>query len=881
MMRQLDKLRLRLRSLFFTSRADRDLARELRAHVDEEAAANIAAGMPPHEARAAAARAFGSAVLVEEQCRDTRRVALVSNLARDVRYALRGFARQPGLFAAAVASISLGIGAILTIFSLANSLLMAAPSASDPHSLVVIRMDNGSHVSYGAWRALHERGVLGGLAGYRFEQSVNWRNGDESTTLLPLLVTANFFDMLRVPFSSGRGFTAAEAAAERHPRLVVVSYGFWQRSLAADPHAVGRTLTINGEAYTITGVLQRGLRSVTGFGISPEVYLPLSQELYPIDQPRSGAAQLIGRLKPGQSVESGRAALDAAAGQMARAEAKPEFKRVAEFASVGGLAQVVDLPGVGAFFAVLLAMSGLVLAIACANVASLLLARGLVRRREMAMRVALGASRGRLVQQLFAESLVVALAGTAAGAVLTALAFIGLSNVALPVPIPLELHLSLDWRVLSLALFVVIFATCATGTAPAFQSTRRAVIGSIKAEERYVISRRLTVRSALLVGQVAVSVVLLVAALLFARSLMRAGSIDPGFDVDRLLVAQVSFVEGRQGPRERPSIEQVIARVRAVPGVEAASFSQGVPLTVFSGSSTGTDMRIEGRESAVRVDYDGNRVGPGYFTSMGIRLHRGRDFSTEDRVGAPPVVIVNEEFARRYFPGEDPLGRRILDPERKDSTVQIVGVVSNGKYHTLAGSDRPAVYEPALADPTPDRLMHIVVRGSARPETLMASVRRAVLDADGSASVTLTPMRQAIAFAVVPSRMGSMFLGLMGGFGVVLAMVGLFGAVSFAVSRRIREIAVRLALGASRGQVLTLVLRSAGVLVLSGVAAGLAVAWLITAPLAAFLVSGISATDPLSFAGAAAVLIVASLAAIWAPAARAIRVAPATALKVE
>jgi putative ABC transport system permease protein len=640
-------------------------------------------------------------------------------------------------------------------------------------------------------------------------------------------------------------------------------------------------LTINGEAYTVTGVLRQGLRSVTGFGVAPEVYLPLSRELYPIDQPRSAAAQLIGRLRPGQSVAAGRAALDAVAAQMARGDAKPEFRAVEAFERVGGLAQVVDLPGVAGFFAVLLGMSALVLAIACANVAGLLLARGLARRHEIAMRLALGASRGRLVQQMLAESLVVACAGAAVGSLLTALAFSALSTVTLPVPIPIELHFALDWRLLALAAAVVAFSVCATGVAPALQAARPHLMRSIKFEERHFIARRLTLRSALLVGQVAVSVVLLVAALLFARSLVRAGSIDPGFDVDRLLVAQVSFVEGRQGPREQPAIAGIVERIRSLPGVVGAGFSQGVPLTVFSGSTTGTPLRFEGRPSDVRVNYDGNRIGPGYFGAMGIRVLRGRDFSSADRAGAPQVVIVNEEFARRYLPGEDPIGRRMTDPQRKDSTVEIVGVVSNAKYHTLAENNDAALYEPGLADPTPDRLIHVVVRSNAAPETLMPSVRRAVLDADGSASVTITPMRQAIAFAVLPSRMGSMFLGLLGGLGVVLAMVGLFGVVSFAVSRRAREIAVRMALGASRGQVLALVLKSSGTLIIAGIAAGLALAWLITSPLASFLVSGVSPTDVVSYAGAVAVLLGASLAAIWGPAMRALRVAPASALRTE
>lgn len=882
MTRQFDKLRMRLRSLFRSSRADRDLARELRAHLEEEIAANIAAGMNRDDARRAAGKAFGSVASVEELCRETRQVSRAHNLLRDARYALRTLAKQPGLIAAAATSIALGVGANLTIFSLANSLLLVVPTADKPEELVSIRTSNGSHVSYRGWQQLNESGVLAGIAGYRLEQSVNWRSGNESVTLVPFLVTANFFEVVRVPVAQGRGFTSAEADADRNPRLVVVSHKFWERQLQRDRQVIGRTLILNGEAYTVTGVLPDGLRSIAGFGLAPEVYLPLSRELVrTLDQPRTAAAQLVGRLRPGQTVAEGRAAISAVALRVGETEGDAEFKSIREFARVGGIAQVREMKEVGFFFLVLLVVSGLVLAIACANVAGLLLARGLTRRREIALRIALGASRGRLVQQLLTESLVLTIAGAIVGGAVTAFGFLLLSRISLPLPIPVELHFALDWRTITLALGLVVFSTFVTGLAPALNATRPALLPAIKLDERHFVVRRLTMRSLLVGGQVAVSLVLLVAALLFVRSLTRATTVDPGFDVDRLMVAQLSFVEGRQGLPSRLSVEDIVERVRAIPGVAAAAFSEGVPLTIFSGSQTGTFVTIEGRRDRARVDFDSNKVGPDYFKTMGIRLVRGRDFTSADRVGAAPVIVINEEYARRYFPGVDPIGLHVSEPDRKGPGDEIIGIVSNGKYRSLAEAHDAAIYEPFLADRTPDRLVHVLVRTAAAPETIGPAVRQAVLAADGSTAVTLTPMRQALAFAMLPSQMGSALLGLLGGLGTLLAMVGLFGVVSFAVSRRTAEIAIRMALGASRQAVLRLVLKDTGRLIGAGALVGLLLAWLVTMPLSAFLVAGVSPADPLAFAGATFLLTLASIAAIWRPATRATRIAPMTALKLE
>ncbi|HUR20183.1 MAG TPA: ADOP family duplicated permease [Vicinamibacterales bacterium] len=881
MSRHFDKLRLRVRSLFRGSDVDRELARELRAHVEEETAANIADGMSPDQARRSAMTAFGGVSSVEERCRDTRRVSRIENLGRDLRYAIRTLVRQPGLLITATTSIALGVGANLTIFSLANSFLLAVPTAEKPEGLVHIRMNNGSHVSYPAWKWLDQSGALAGVAGFDFEGTVNWRNGTDSITVAPLLVTANFFDTLRIPITHGRGFTAAEAQAERRPHLVVVSHGFWRRYLQSDTAAVGRQLMLNGEAYTVTGVLPERYRSIAGAGLAPDVYLPLSDDLVPsLDQPNRLIVQLVGRLREGQGLAAGQAALGAVVARIG-AEPAPEFTAIRSFASVGSFSQIhiQDLEAVSAFALVLLVVAALVLAIACANVAGLLLARSLARRREIALRISLGASRGRLIQQLLTESLVLTSAGAVMGGALAAAAFVGLTRVALPLPVPVELQFTLDWRTVSLAFGLIAFSTCITGLVPALQATKPAQLPAIKLDDRVVESKRFTLRGLLVAGQVAVSMLLLVSALLFVRSLGTALTLNPGFDVDPVLTARLSFVEGHQGSAEHQTIEDIVERIRAIPGVVFAAPAQGVPLTMAAGSRTGTDLNVEGRDAPVRVEYSSNGVGLDYFKTMGIRLVAGRNFTDADRRGAA-TIIINEEFARRYFAQLNPIGRRISDPQRKDAGREVIGVVSNGKYRSLSEDQEPAVYTPFLRG-GPQRYTHILIRSTGVPDTLIPAVRSAVLSVDGSTAVTVIPMRTALAFALLPSRIGSLLLSLMGGLGTMLAMIGLFGIVSFTVSRRTAEIAIRMTLGASRKTVLLLVLRDAGRLILGGAIVGLVLAFLVTMPLSAFLVSGVTTADPWSFGGATVLLLTASVAAIWRPAMRAVGTEPWKALKTD
>jgi predicted permease len=882
MQRWIERVRLRARALMRGRELDAALQREIRLHLEEQIDENLATGMSPAEARASAMRAFGPVARIEEECRDTRGVAFWHNLLQDLRYTLRALARQPLLAFAAVASIAVATAANATIFNIANELLLGTPTASRPDRLVRIRMGSGSHVSYGQWADLRGSGALAGLAGYQVESDVNWHGPDRSITLIPLLVTANFFDVLGAPLAMGRGFTEAEARAELDPRLAVISHGFWRTRLGSDPQVLGKTLVLNAEPYTIVGVLPQDFRAIPGYGLAPEIYLPLSRGLVPdLSATNAAAVQLLGRLHDGQQPGEGRAALAAAAQRLAPRYDNARFGTIQQFSPVGGLGQIKDFSEISAFFAVLLVAGGLVLAIACANVAGLLLARSTVRRREIAIRVALGASRARLMQQLLTEGLWLALFGTACGLALMAAVVGQLASVSLPIPLPLELHTGFDARVLGYSLVMLVVTTVLCSFAPALEATRPSLVPALKQEDPQYVHRRWTLRALLVIGQVAVALVLLLTALLFLRNLTRARGADPGFNTSTTLAAQIGFVEGRYTRETRAAfLESAVARLRAQPGVERAAYTSGLPLTLRSGMTTGVDLRIAEGGAEFPAQYEVNLVGPEYFAAMGIRVTRGREFRTSDGPGAPIVAIVNEEFARRYAPGGDLIGRHLLLPGPGASyPAEVVGVVANSRYRTIGEEQKAAVYEPYLQRGNRGRIVHLVVRTKGDPAAAVTDVQRILTQMDPSAAVDVQTMRSMLAFAFMPSQVGAALLGIVGTIGLALAMVGLYAVMSYSVGRRTAEIGIRMALGASRAAVLRLVLSDAAILAGGGIVLGLGIATFVTRPLAMFLVRDLSASDPVSFGATAVLLVFVSLAAAWTPARRAIRIDPATALR--
>jgi predicted permease len=884
MRRLLDRLGHRVRSLVRGTAVDRELERELRFHLESQIEENVAAGMTRDDAHAATLRSFGPRVRAEEACRDARRITWLTSVGQDLRYSRRSLGRQPLLVVAAMLSIAVGLAANTIVFGLGTELLFTPPSASQPDRLVNIRLSHGSHVSYVHWRALDQSGALEEVGGYQIEQDVTLGLGGSLTTALPLIVTANYFELLDVPFAMGRRFSAEEALAERDPRLAVVSHGFWSRRLGGASDVLGRVVLINGNPYAIIGVLRADFRSVPGFGVVPELYLPLSKSLMPdLDDPYAAAVQLVGRLRPGQRLEEGRAAFATA---VTRLPPRPGERpaSLGQFSSLGGASEEF---GGTTFFVVLLVVTGLVLAIACANVAGLLVARGTVRRRELAVRAALGASRRRLAQQLLADGFWLALGGTAVGLVVTAFVLTLVSRVELPVPVPIVLNPHIGGSLLWYALGLLAVTTVVSALVPALTVSRQSVTSALRTDQPQYGHRRITVRNLLVVGQMAVALILLTTAGLFIRNLALTHTLDPGFDMRRLLVAQVTFPPGRHSRETRlAALDTALTRLRALPGVQHAAFARGVPLTMRSGFTSVADLGIDGERGTVPAMYEENWVSPGYFATMGMRLLAGRDLAATDFAGSPAVAVVSHAFAERYLSGRDPVGVRLVLPGPPNTTgipTLVVGVVSDGKHRTIGEPQRAALYSPYAQNMGRSGTMtQFLVRTSTDdPSTAVRPVSDALAAPDPSLAVDVQTMESALAFAFLPSRVGALLLGVSGGLGLLLALVGLYAAVAFAVSRRTAEIGIRRALGATGAAVIRLVLGDWAWLVLTGIGVGLTGAWFITRPLAQFLVDGLSATDPVSFVATPVLLAALSAAATLVPAMAALRVDPARVLRNE
>ena len=881
MLRWLHIIRLRLRSLVRRNHLDAELNRELHAHLDQQVEEYTSRGMAREEAVRVATSMFGGLERVREEARDARGTSVIENIGRDLRYAFRGLLREPMLLIAATVSIAVGAGSNLAVYTLAREFVFAAPDVRRPDEVVQFQVSHGSHAGYQRWLDLDASGVLDGVAGYSYDKEINWRNGDVTSSLIPMLVTANFFEVTGVPLAMGRGFTELEARAELNPHMAVVSHQFWQTALNADSSVLGRVLTLNNESYTIIGVLAPGLRSVAGFAIAPGVYVPLNRSLVPeLLTPNASIVKLLGRLKPGQTLEQGRATVDAVDRRLGRLAGDSVYAGVQEFSRAGGLGGPKAFKVIGGFFTLLALVSLMVLIIACANVAGLLIARGTRRRQEIAIRLAIGGTRSRLVQQFLVEGFWLALVGTAGGMLLS-FAFMRLANsVSLPVPLPVELRLAPDPVLFMVAVGIVFLSIVFCAVLPAIGATRLVLVPALKKEEPFHASRRFTARGMLLTGQVMVSTVLLVTAFLFLRNMARSQVTDPGFEIQHALVAQVGFVRGQPNAEQLALLERATDRVASIPGIERAAFSNAVPLTVYSGGTSGLMAWIDDRPSALHVQFSRSHVGPGYFETLGIKLLGGREFATGDRRGAPFVAIVNAEFARKYFDGRSPVGSR-LRFDGQDVTYDIVGMVANGKHQTLGEEQRAAFYLPLAQGPEDIGIAFVLGRTRGDASLLTAQVREAIGALDQSVAVDVKPMSSALTFAMLPSRIGATVLGTLGVLGLVLAAFGLYALVSYTVSRRVGEIAIRSALGASRGRILRLVTGNAAMLVGTGVALGLALSALVTAPLSTFLVTGLSSRDPVSFLGTAVAFLFVGVLASWLPARSAVRVNPVAAMRQE
>ncbi|HEX4747966.1 MAG TPA: ADOP family duplicated permease [Bryobacteraceae bacterium] len=845
-----------------------DLENEMQFHLETRAEELIAAGMRPREARAQAQREFGPKLRVHEDSRAAWQVQWLEDVFSDLKYAGRALRRSPGFAFAAVMSLALGIGANTTIFSLTMEFLFSNPSCRDGASLRYVLLGRNSHSEIDRYQFLRDSQAFAGVAGSNEETEANWRNGASTERIWAVNATDNFFDVVGVPVAFGRPIHTGEQ------NEVVLNYGFWKGKLGGNTDIIGRRLVLDGDVYTIVGVLPPDHRSLTGFGFSPDLYKTFREAKFPL--------AIYVRLADGMSSAECFTRLQQLVTQLNHIYPPADARQMndVEIRQVAGMGRLrsISMVPLTAFFGMLLLVVGLVLLIACANVASLLLARAASRQQELSIRQAIGAGRGRIVRQLLAESLLLAALGTTAGLALNVVTSVAMNGIRLPLPLPLRLHIEPDWRLLSYSIALTAISALLCGLLPALKATRRDVNPGLKIGERQT-GGRARMQRFLVTGQLALSVLLLSVSFLFLKNLLSAASMSPGFDVHHTVWAYMRLVPSHYVKREQIDavVRTSLEKLRALPGVESAATLEIVPLN--GNRHNTTDARTDDRATAQIIRYEENSVGPDYFKTMGIPLIAGREFLASDTHNAPAVVILNNTLAHQLFRDKNAVGHTIR--QHSGPPQRVVGVAKDSKYFTLGAENVPAMYLCYFQSNSEVVNLNFMARSALPSGSLVKETSETLTSIDRTAALEVKPMQKAMAFAMLPSQVGATLLGSMGLLALLLAAVGIYGVLIYSVNQRLREFGLRMALGAARGAVVQLVLQDSSWMLVGGTAAGLLLAFVATPTLSSFLTSEVSAHDVTAFVLTVAVLGTVALAASISPIVRAVRVDPAVALRYE
>ena len=797
----------------------------------------------------------------------------------DLRFAVRQLIKNPGFTAVAVLTLALGIGANTAIFSIVNAVLLRPFLYRAPEHLVVIqeRVSAGdsfspSYPNFVDWRA--QNTAFDSIAAVRGDESFNFTGAGEPERLQGRLVSAEFFSTLGVERLLGRDFLVEEDRPGTTP-AVILSYGFWQRRFGGDPDILGKQLTLNAQSFTVVGITPANFQ----FGMEADVTVPigLSAERF-ANRGRDPGTGVLARLKSSVSQQQGETDLNLVAARLEQQYPQTnKGRRVVLTPLHESIVGNVRQP-----LLILLGAVGLVLLIACANVANLLLVRSSVRQKEMSVRVALGASRTTLVRQLLTESVLLAALGAALGMLL---AFWGMRLLVsrLPDGIPRLQEAQVDAPALIFTLGVSLLTSLLFGLAPALQASRPSLTEGLKEGDRGSSGRRQRLRSMLVVGEVALTLTLLVGAGLLIQSFRRVLQVDPGFKAQNLLTMQVS-VNNSDGQQVANFFEQLQQNVRRLPGVKSVAVSNGIPF----GSTNFPPFLIEGRpETENKPSGLRYHVSPAYFQTMGIELIKGRLFTAEDTPATPSVAIIDEVLARRFFPNENPLGQR-LKASADAPGIEIVGIVRHAEPNSLdAQGPPPAQFYfsfnqiPAEQLPGYVRRINLLTRTEVEPSSLASAVRGQVAALNKDQAVfNVRTMEQTVAQSVAARRFSMLLLTVFGILALALASLGIYGLMSYTVAQRTREIGVRMALGAQMSDVLKLMVGQGMKLALVGVVLGVVASVGLT-QLMKTLLFGVSATDPLTFVVIASLLAVVALLACWLPARRATKVDPMEALRYE
>ena len=927
-MRRLSLLTRLWRNTVHRTRVERDLDDELRAAFEILADEKIRAGMTPEEARRAAAIELGGLEAVKDDVRDVRAGAFLDTLARDTRYAARLLARNPLFALTAALSLAIGIGANTTIFTIANGLLFRAPvGVVEPHRLVDIdRTRDRAHfapVEYDTLLEMRRRTVtLSDIYAYQpvaEPMSLSGPNGAER--VFGRYVTSNYFTVLGVVPAAGRLFFPTDDRDSGESPILVLSHDLWTRRFNRDPAVIGQSIRLSGHPFTIVGVasegfqgtnvlysdvwLPHGMANLAGLGDGPPAAANTDGGNAKTNgssgnqvRPRHGVQTMGGRLKPGVTVAQAAAEFEALGRTLAADD--PGLK-----GSTLNLIAASPIPGkilpVGPFLALLMAIVSIVLVIACANLAGVLLARGMARRREIAVRLAIGAGRGRLVRQLLTETMMLFLLGGAAGLLLARVMTSAVVALLPVLPIPVNVSLGLDTRIVLFTMGLSLIAALFSGLMPALQASRADVVATLKGDEQGP-SDRFRLRGAFVIAQVAFSILLVIGAGLMGCALRKATSIDPGFEARGVELASLNLgLANYTNATGRVFLDTLLARVLALPGVAAASLAHQMPMgdvIPFPGK-----VRIPGRtapDGKPTFEVGGTSIASGYFETMRIPLIAGRDFNASDREGTPLVAIIGEAAARRFWPGESAIGKQLVveqavgfmmlkrpgTPEGVDmpkagpgKILLVVGVARDVKYHNLREqTPRSFLYVPLQQEHHAH--VTLLARGT-QGQRLTSEIRGLVNALDPNLPILAAKtLDDNVSLALVPQRVAAAVSGSLGVVGLLLAAIGIYGVMAYAVTRRTREIGIRIALGATRADVVRIVVRHGLSLALSGATIGVLLAAFASRLMVTFLF-GVPPFDPFIFAGAVLLFAAIGLTACYIPARRATRIDAMEALRYE
>ncbi|MGD0128468.1 MAG: ABC transporter permease [Terriglobia bacterium] len=879
-----------------------DLEEEIRSHLEMEERENLEAGMSPEEAHYAALRRFGNVTLTQERSREMWRWSTVETLWQDLGYGVRQLRRSPGFATVAILTLALGVGANTAIFSVINAVLLTPLPVKNPKELIQLVTVGPYGVGSFSYPALKrfrdENHECSEMAAIGWLSNLDAAVDGQPETVEGRIVSGNFFSFLGVSASAGRTFTGGDEKTRPTSAVAVISYAYWKRRFGLSPTVVGRSITLNRTIFTIVGVAPAGFSGIE-IGYSPDIYVPMTMEpafhdeMSWLNQPDYHWLRIMARLKPGVSRERAGAELAVIHRQL-QAGMSTKGWSPAERNDLLSTRLEVNSAARGIIFGlpeqfsgtlyILMAMVGLVLLIACANVANLLLGRASVRQKEIAVRVAIGAGRFRLIRQLLTESMVLAVGAGALGLACAYWASAGIVALMSVGRDPLFLEMRPDPRVLGFTGAVALFATVLFGLAPALRGTRVNLAPALKEGAGGSGGRisRLGLGKGLVVLQVALSLLLLFGAGLFARTLENLRSLDPGFDRKGVLLFSLDPTKsGYKGPAVNALYKQMIEHLDSVPGVSSASVSMMTPIT--GGGGIDNSVAVEGYTP--RPDENltvfVNAVGPRYFETLHTPLLLGRDFSLRDTDATPKVAIINQTMARYFFGNGNPIGKKFgwFGDDKNKMQFEIVGVAEDSKYETLREKIPRTAYLDCFQRPLEG--ITFEVRTSVRPSSLISQIRGEIHAIDAGLRIGgFTTLEEHVEDSLGHERLMATLSSLFAALAVVLACVGLYGVMAYSVARRTSEIGIRMALGAGRAQIVGTILRESALLILAGVVLGLPIAIAVARVISSRLY-GLKPADPLTIAGTILLLTAVTGLASYIPARRAMKVDPLVALRNE